>query len=366
MPRWNNSLENNCKDILNNTIKNLKSDLYQNLLHELLESNIENNKKIIEKFLRSKLNLTTTLSKHTKVYWLSRGWTDAESHIKSKENKQKNCKSVYSRKTWLEKINPVTGTNYTVDEADFERNSRRPIRAEYWIKQGYSEIDAAQLASDTKQKNNKKGAKIGMDKHIRRATSKRCEEYYTARGYSIDEAKELVSENQKYFSKDICVQKYGEENGISIWQARQDKWQATLSAKLPEEKARINRLKLSKGITVSAAEKIILAEVKKIFPSVEHQFTLNKSDKKQYVYDINVGKKIIEYNGDFWHSNPKKYSSEHINPRTKIKAIDRWEIDRIKLKVAFDQGYEVLVVWESDFKKDKTGTIEKCIQFLTQ
>ena len=48
MPRWNNSLENNCKDILDNIIKNIRADLYQQLLLEVLESNIENNKKIIE------------------------------------------------------------------------------------------------------------------------------------------------------------------------------------------------------------------------------------------------------------------------------------------------------------------------------
>jgi hypothetical protein len=45
MPRWNNSLENNCKDILDNAIKNIRADLYQQLLFEVLESNIENNKK---------------------------------------------------------------------------------------------------------------------------------------------------------------------------------------------------------------------------------------------------------------------------------------------------------------------------------
>jgi hypothetical protein len=130
MPRWNNSLENNCKDILDNNIKNIKSDLYQPLLLEVLESNIENNKKIIEKFLRNKLNLVTTLSKHTKEYWVLRGWSDSESYVKSKEHKQINCKSVYSQQTWLEKINPNTKKHYTLEEADFERNSRRPIRKE--------------------------------------------------------------------------------------------------------------------------------------------------------------------------------------------------------------------------------------------
>ena len=27
--------------------------------------------------------------------------------------------------------------------------------------------------------------------------------------------------------------------------------------------------------------------------------------------------------------------------------------------------YEVLVIWESDYKNDKQGTIDKCINFLT-
>ena len=55
-----------------------------------------------------------------------------------------------------------------------------------------------------------------------------------------------------------------------------------------------------------------------------------------------------------------------MNPRTKLKAIDKWELDYIKIQYAQSQGYKVLVVWESDFKKNKEEVIKKCIQFLTQ
>ena len=366
MPRWDNNLENNCKDILDNAIKNIRADLYQQLLLKVLESNIENNKKIIEQFLRNKLNLVTALSRHTKGYWLARGWSDVESYIKSKENKQKNCKSVYSQQTWLEKINPITGTNYTAKEADFERNSRRPIRKEYWIKKGYSNDESVQLANSTKQQNNKKGSQTEVQDNIRRATSKRCIEYYVARGFTLEESKIMLSKSQKYFSKEICIEKYGEIDGLVIWQKRQSDWQDTLNAKSSEEKSRINRLKLSKGITVSKAEKIILEQIKLSISNVTHQFTLTKENKKQYIYDIMANKKIIEYNGDFWHANPNIYPPNFINPRTKIKAVDKWEIDRIKLQYARDQGYEVLVVWESDFKKNKEEIINQCIQFMTQ
>ncbi len=367
MPRWNNSLEDNCKFVLDNIIKNIHPIMHQITLSDIISANLENNKKVIELYIRSKLGITSTLSRKTKQYWISRGWSNDEAYIKSKENTQKNTKSVYSREFWLERINPTTGINYTIDEADFERNSRRPIRKEYWIQKGYTDQEAETLALESKNNNNKLGAKSSSTSIVRNVTSKRCTEYYTVRGYSIEEAKILVSNGQKYFSKEICIKKYGEKKGLKVWQDRQNRWQNTLAAKPDEEKFRINRLKLSKGITVSKAEKIIFEQIKNIFPTVKHQFTLSdESNKKQYVYDINIDKKIIEYNGDFWHSNPSKYSSDFTNPRTKLKALDKWAIDAAKIKYAESQGYKVLVVWESDFKLNKEKVIKECIQFLTQ
>jgi hypothetical protein len=150
MPHQISSFENKCKDVMDNSIKNLDSNLYQELLNELLISDIPNNKKSIEKFIRNKLNLFSVASKHAKQYWEQRGWSPAESHIKAKEYARKGHKSVYGSTYWLEKINPFTNKNYTQDEADFERNSRRPIRKEYWIKKGYSDIESIKIANDKK------------------------------------------------------------------------------------------------------------------------------------------------------------------------------------------------------------------------
>ena len=312
MPRWNKSLENNCKEVMDKRIKNICSILYHQLLQEVLISNLDNNKNSIEIFLRKKLNIPQALAKHTKGYWLARGWSEEESYIKSKENKQKNIKSTYSQQTWLDKINPVTGVNYTVVEADFERNSRRPIRKEYWIKQGYTEEESIELAHQTKVKNNKKGSNNSKESNVRRVTSKRCIEYFVVRGYSESEASLMVSNNQTLFSKEICIEKYGLEEGTIIWRSRQDSWQATLNSKSDEEKARINRLKLGKGYVVSKAENILLQNLILTIPSIIHQFTLVDNDKKQYVYDFMFNNKIIEYNGDFWHCNPKLYASDFV------------------------------------------------------
>lgn len=67
--------------------------------------------------------------------------------------------------------------------------------------------------------------------------------YYTSRGYTLEEAKIALSERQSTFSLAKCIEKHGEVEGKKVWQARQDKWLATLDAKSDEEKAEINKKK---------------------------------------------------------------------------------------------------------------------------
>ena len=50
----------------------------------------------------------------------------------------------------------------------------------------------------------------------------------------------------------------------------------------------------------------------------------NKTNLKKYYYDFAViykdKKKIIEFNGDFWHANPQMYSESYIHGVTKKTA----------------------------------------------
>lgn len=338
------------------------------MLDELLCSDIKNTVAEIEKYVRKILGLNTCGGKNRINYWMGRGWSYDVAYVNSKKHTTKGQKSPYSRKFWLEKINPTTNKLYTIEEADFERNSRRPIRKEYWIKKGYNDEDALQLAFETKNKNNKKGAKNMKISPNLRVASKRCIEYYTARGYSEEEAANLLAKEQTKFSKEICIEKYGEDEGIKIWQDRQDRWQETLNSKSSEEITRINKARISTMSSISKAEKEIIKELEKndVGHPVNSQFVLFADNNKRYVYDISVGNKIIEYNGDFWHCNPTLYNEGYINPRTKEKSTYRWKKDKEKIKVAEDQGYEVLVIWESEYKQNKEDVIKQCIQFLKQ
>jgi G:T-mismatch repair DNA endonuclease (very short patch repair protein) len=78
-----------------------------------------------------------------------------------------------------------------------------------------------------------------------------------------------------------------------------------------------------------------------------------------------MNKIIIEFNGDYWHANPDIYeSTEAIRyPNKQVHlAKDIWEFDNIKLNAARNRSFDIIIVWETDYKKDK----KKCIQKIKE
>lgn len=70
-------------------------------------------------------------------------------------------------------------------------------------------------------------------------------EYYIDKGMSLSQAKDALSKRQSTFSLEICIKKYGKEEGTKRWKERQVKWQNTLNSKSQEEIDDINRRKSS-------------------------------------------------------------------------------------------------------------------------
>ena len=74
--------------------------------------------------------------------------------------------------------------------------------------------------------------------------------------------------------------------------------------------------------------------------------------------------KIIEFYGDYWHANPIKFNS---NDKIKTSiAKDIWQKDKNRLTDITSHGYQVLVIWESEFAQDLKETINRCLHFLHQ
>jgi len=325
---------------------------YNELLDEMSNSDFSSNKKMhIRKFVTNKLNLRA-IGKRSKNYWINRGWSENYAYVKSKEYSIK-CISVYSRNFWITKINPLTNNLYTIEEADFERNSRRPIRKEYWMKKGHTESDSINLAINCKNNNNKKGAE-SQNSNIHKITSKRCTEYYTTRGYSIEESKKFVSNNQTMFSKEICINKYGQDAGMKVWQERQIKWKNSLN----ESGIYLGVSKISLKLFDALAETINNLKYG------VNEACISTQNKSYFVDCLSeYNKKIIEFYGDYWHANPNKFS-ENTKIKTKI-AKDIWRADNTRISELNNLDYNVLIIWESEVIKQFDETVKKCINHLT-
>lgn len=108
-------------------------------------------------------------------------------------------------------------------------------------------------------------------------------------------------------------------------------------------------------INISKAEK----EIKHFFDKNNIEcITQFRIKGIQYIYDFFLPKYnlIIEYNGDYWHANPKIYQSGSIIKVQKLGEVivdTIWERDKIKKELAEQQGYKIIYIWEKDYQLNK-------------
>ena len=77
-----------------------------------------------------------------------------------------------------------------------------------------------------------------------------------------------------------------------------------------------------------------------------------KSGKKYWVDGYNHKHKLVlEFHGDLWHGNPVKYASDFVcNPWTRKTASELYSETRFRENDLAKAGYQVVTIWESDFK----------------
>lgn len=82
-------------------------------------------------------------------------------------------------------------------------------------------------------------------------------------------------------------------------------------------------------------------------------------------YDVTIPelKLIFEFDGDYYHANPNRFSPDDvvsIAKDKKLKASDIWMRDKMKAQTAEDLGFEVCRVWENDYKSNKGVVMDRC------
>jgi hypothetical protein len=104
--------------------------------------------------------------------------------------------------------------------------------------------------------------------------------------------------------------------------------------------------KIKSGI-VSKREKEIVKEIKQLGYKIIHSYRVDTKICDVYIPSLNL---IIEYFGDYWHCNPKKYESDFFNKKKGKFAWELWDYDKKKLELIKSYGYNLEVVWEDDLK----------------
>lgn len=214
-----------------------------------------------------------------------------------------------------------------------------------------------------KEESFKKALKKTEESKIKNNSYTTRKEYYMSRGYTEEEASSILSERQRTFSREKCIKKYGDEEGIRKWEERQNKWMATLNSKPEEEMVDIIRRRtLVSGRSKPEDE---LFEILKNYSSnIIRQFSIRK--ERRFMYDFLVNEKcIIEFHGDYWHGNPVIYKSGIIKYRSGNMTVEEvWERDRIKTEAAIEKGFKFLVVWEHEWKNNRESVFKSIEEFL--
>jgi hypothetical protein len=281
--------------------------------------------------------------------------------------------SPYSKQYWLDR-----GLN----ENKIEDHIRtlRPVNIEYWVKNGYSEEEAVLQIEGQKMVSLRgciaRFGKIEGEKIWKERENKRSEagkkgssnlQYWLNKGYSEEEAVIKRKEKQTTFSLEKCIEKYGEVEGKKRFTERQSKWNKSLST---GGNLKIGYSKISQELFYELLKNYNIKDREKVyFGSHNKEYKLEKEDGGIWLYDFTdlKNKKIIEFNGDMYHGNPKKYKADdYPHPfRKTITAQEMWDKDKQKIDVAIKEGFEVLVIWDSEYRwGDKQKIINKCKEFL--
>ena len=286
-------------------------------------------------------------------YWINKGYTEEEAKQEISKKQQYNTSFLTPDKRV--RINKDFIINkFGIDECDKFFKERSVVCVEYWVKRGFTEEYAFKKIHEIQSKNAKLVKTHGVAKRI---------DYWINNGYSEEEAKEKLSESQRTFSKEKCIEKYGETEGLKRWEERQNKWQKSLHE---SENLHVGFSKVSQDLFKIISEKIKNNEYL-FFGSKNHEYSI-RDNNVNYIYDFTdlENRKIIEFQGDIYHGNPELFTeNEHPNPFHKDKSCkDLWEFDAKKANIAKEHGFQILHIWEKEYRQNKDEVINKCLKFL--
>lgn len=118
---------------------------------------------------------------------------------------------------------------------------------------------------------------------------------------------------------------------------------------ISEQMKETRRLGKIKSTITSKKETEIINILSNLGVHAIQSFRIDSKVCDIYIPSYNL---IIEYFGDYWHCNPKKYDENYFNQKKGLHAKEIWDYDNNKIDLIKNYGYNLEVIWESDFKND--------------
>jgi hypothetical protein len=166
------------------------------------------------------------------------------------------------------------------------------------------------------------------------------------------------------FSLPWFIKKYGDVEGNIKYCERSENTSKKSYFRKYNLSNKNNWSPISQELFWKICEKLTVKYNKIYFGEFNHEFScgIHACNFDFVVEDV---KKIIEFNGDKFHANPQKYKSSDIPLKfINRKAEDIWKEDEIKIQKAKDGGYDIKIVWESEYIENKENVILKCVNFI--
>ena len=230
---------------------------------------------------------------------------------------------------------------------EMKRKEISPYCVEHYIKKYDVDYDTAEaMMRDFIQKQDRSNWNISTRM-----------EYFLSKGYSYDESVELLRQRQTTNGIGYYTQKYGVD-GARKYAERMAAWAN----------------KVLKGNNHSAIEMTFISDILEHLTSDMSNYRYgdnavtckNPNTSRNYCIDFAdiVNKKAIEFFGDYWHCNPRKYNGDFFNKSSKKYAHEIWAHDKKKIEDLKSLGYSVLIIFESDYRERRMETIYTVLGFL--
>ena len=141
---------------------------------------------------------------------------------------------------------------------------------------------------------------------------------------------------------------------------------STIKSKIKRSK-KISKIKRLKKYPVRKASEVTVSKGEIIFEKILKKEGINlkaqhKINYKFYDFIIEGTNILVEYDGCYWHCDPRQYPN---GPEDNIQKKGILN-DIYKNKLALANGYTLIRIWESDFKENPKKVAEKIKKIIKE